>query len=319
MSYLQGEFAFPGKGILSAKEFFPNHPKYSNHNKEIKREAELLCTVYNALFDVIPANTTELKEKAYALRYMVYCLENEGFEDPEKHSSGMETDMYDENACHTLCIYKPWNEVVGTARIILSNKDNWKKSFPMQEVCNSPILEDEDHVKNSCELSRLSLSKKIKREVYKDIPRVLKELDLEKYGYTDAQETELIGKIMSVAILGMCRSLFDQCLDKGILEINAVMTPKHINRLVGQGLVYDQIGDAIDFHGERIPFKFNLYDLFENLLAGHLERWHVASDSGTLHNRAMDIHMQRRPKSYGLYVDEPVISAANVNIDYNIK
>lgn len=50
-------------------------------------------------FEMIPADSYELKQELYKLRYQVHCLER-GFLDPEE--DGVKYDDYDHNSSHYL-------------------------------------------------------------------------------------------------------------------------------------------------------------------------------------------------------------------------
>ena len=50
-----------------------------------KIRSGLLYNLYYKLFDVVLADTDELREQALRLRYQVFCLEHDGFEDPAAH------------------------------------------------------------------------------------------------------------------------------------------------------------------------------------------------------------------------------------------
>lgn len=122
-------------------------------------KSNFLFNAFYRLFDVVHADTPELEEQALRLRYQVFCLEHNGYEDPSLHPDGMERDVYDKFSQHALLIYKPTGQPMGTTRVIRHNPDSIAESFPMQKLCNSRYLQDETYVKNSCEFSRFCVSR----------------------------------------------------------------------------------------------------------------------------------------------------------------
>ncbi|MDD1617696.1 MAG: hypothetical protein CG439_2784 [Methylococcaceae bacterium NSP1-2] len=63
-----------------------------------------IIDAFNNYFEMIPANTDELKQEVYKLRYQVYCLER-NFLEPD--ANGVEHDEYDHHSSHYLIrIYK---------------------------------------------------------------------------------------------------------------------------------------------------------------------------------------------------------------------
>src|SRR5450759_1105965 len=83
-------------------------------------------------FEVRVADTHDLIEESYRLRYQVYCLERHFLEG----ASGIESDEFDANSCHTVLLNRASGEVVGSARLVLGS--NWypHDSFPMQRFCD---------------------------------------------------------------------------------------------------------------------------------------------------------------------------------------
>ena len=65
---------------------------------------EAFYSNYNRTFSIVEANTDELRETCFKLRYEVYCIEND-FEDPTRNPNQMERDTYDIDAVHFLMIH----------------------------------------------------------------------------------------------------------------------------------------------------------------------------------------------------------------------
>lgn len=93
-----------------------------------------LIAAFNQYFEIIFANTPELLEEAYRLRYKVLCIEQRlpGFE-ASKYSHDLEKDDYDQHSVHILVRHKPSNTYVGTARLILADPANPDKPFPIEK------------------------------------------------------------------------------------------------------------------------------------------------------------------------------------------
>jgi N-acyl amino acid synthase of PEP-CTERM/exosortase system len=68
--------------------------------------------VYGKYFSVVLADTPMLMEEVYRLRYQVYCNE-QGFERPDDHASGLETDGYDHHSVHAALIHRDTGQVCG--------------------------------------------------------------------------------------------------------------------------------------------------------------------------------------------------------------
>jgi N-acyl amino acid synthase of PEP-CTERM/exosortase system len=61
---------------------------------------------FDTYFRAVSADTRELIDKAFALRYQVYCLERQ-FEDPSQQSAGLESDEFDRHSVHSLVFHRP--------------------------------------------------------------------------------------------------------------------------------------------------------------------------------------------------------------------
>ena len=89
---------------------------------------ERLLDVYHSYFDCLSADSSELLEEAFKLRYQVYCVEN-AYEDPAENPNGLEVDEYDYHSVHSVLIHRPTGLVAGTVRMILPRG----REFPMRK------------------------------------------------------------------------------------------------------------------------------------------------------------------------------------------
>ncbi|MGK7950603.1 MAG: GNAT family N-acyltransferase [Xenococcaceae cyanobacterium] len=61
---------------------------------------------FDKYFQLIVANTAELKQEVFSIRYQVYC-EELNFEPAENFPNGLEKDIYDERSIHYLLQHRP--------------------------------------------------------------------------------------------------------------------------------------------------------------------------------------------------------------------
>ena len=255
-----------------------------------KVKADILFSLFYKLFDVVHADTPELKQEAHRIRYQVFCLENEGYEDPAAHPDGMERDEFDDNADHALLIYKPMNLAIGAVRVIKANEENWQKSFPLQSLCDSRYLHDELSVKNSCEFSRLCISKE-RRNLIKQEAKKLRRIFNNDDGLNlKIYEKPLLHIAMAIAPLGLIRGAFELTTKNNCLNVFGVMEPFHIKRLENAGLVHETIGPVMDYHGKRVPFLCNLLEVYENAMVNNHEIWNLVTLQGKNHQTALDLY-----------------------------
>ncbi|MCB1650636.1 MAG: PEP-CTERM/exosortase system-associated acyltransferase [Alphaproteobacteria bacterium] len=264
-----------------------------NHDLLSKLKADVIFNVFYKIFDVVHADTPELLEQAYRLRYKVFCEEHDGYEDPSKHPSGMETDHYDSNTEHALLIYKPDNLPIGTIRIIKPNQESWSQSFPLQNLCDSPLIQNEIYVQNACEFSRFCISRDLRNYVKQDLQERSKVFSAKNAGFFLPHEKMLLKVALAMAPLGLIRGAYELALKNNILNVIGVMESINIQRLAQAGLVYNTIGPTIEYHGKRVPFQCNILEVSEHAIQNNYPVWNVVSVKGKVHQDAVNVHNRK--------------------------
>jgi N-acyl amino acid synthase of PEP-CTERM/exosortase system len=178
-------------------------------------------------FQKIEQNDPRFKD-ILALRYRVYC-EERGFESPEDHPDGLETDEYDDSSIHFAAIARKTQKVVGTIRLIL----NSEKIFPIEE--SFEFTKSLPHIERDRlgEVSRLALSRRYCREL--------------KGGLRLGSEA---GEVVSGLIH---RMVYEGC-QLGIHHMYAVMARGLPILLARRKIFFSKIGPAKEYHGLRTPY-----------------------------------------------------------------
>ncbi len=248
---------------------------------------ERLVDVYRRWFDVIPATSDALLEKAYRLRYQVYCVENP-FEDPAENPDGLETDEYDAHAVHSLLVHRPSGATAGTVRLILPEppmgavrlvlpdpKDR-DGSLPILKVCDHPLLRDRQHfpVEEMAEVSRFCISKDFRRR--RGDTRYPGVFDNPAIRPAPDEERRLIPHMT----LGLIEALVRMSVENGVQYWCAVMEPPLLRLLARLGIHFDPIGEMIDYHGKRQPCYRKLDELLAQVWDERADVWEVLTDEG---------------------------------------
>ena len=270
---------------FSHSQLLPN----AEVNLKQKIKVNVIHNLFYKIFDVVYADTPELKEEAHKMRYRVFCEEHDGYEDPEKHANGMEYDKYDGYSDHSLLIYKATGETIGTVRTIYSKLHDWEHSMPLQEICGSRYLHDELYIQNSVEFSRLCLSQELRKKVKQDVRSLTSNFNNRFTFY----EKPLLNIALSMAPLALCRAGFEMAMRRDCLNIFGIMEPKYIKRLQASGLVFTPIGPEIEYHGTRQPFISNILETLDNSLHNNYEAWSAITNKGSIHHDAMELHMKQ--------------------------
>lgn len=283
----------------AAKTANTNTPSFKAFWRTVR--SQLIHYAFYELFDVVAANTPQLLEEAHRVRYQVFCVENKGYENPSDHPHGMEKDRYDDHSSHALVMHRSSGKAVGTVRVILPNPKDLMDSFPIQRLCDHPLLKDPNHIARTCEISRLAL----KREFQVDMVKICNKKFLsylkhdKKYNQGAFQRFLMTGGLR-MAPMGLVRGMFMQALRHECLEGFGVMEPRVISNLKKVGFVMEPIGPATNYHGLRVPFKFNISQIFENGFKNSFDTWNVVTNKGELHDLARNIEFlqQLQHKDY---------------------
>jgi len=116
-------------------------------------------------FEIVVANTAELRDAAFALRHDVYCREL-GYEPVTV--DGRERDAYDERALHYLLAHAPTGTWAGCVRVVFAARTGTSLGLPF-ETAGVPLLDAvRTHVRETPgavigEISRLTVAAAFRR------------------------------------------------------------------------------------------------------------------------------------------------------------
>lgn len=171
----------------------------------------------------------------YRLRYKVYC-EEKGFERPEDHPRGIESDEYDKNSRHFMAASE--SHVIGTARLILSSG----KEFPVEKNCR--IETDLSGLDRSRlgEISRLAVSKEYCRA-------------------RNDNRDMAFARRRQMIVFGLYKLIYVESKKMGFTHWIAVMSDGLHQLLAKIGIIFTPIGPAVDYHGVRTPYLGSIEEI----------------------------------------------------------
>lgn len=214
-------------------------------------------------FDTYPADTPELLEKAYRVRYRVYCEEN-CFENPHDHPTGLEIDEFDTRSVHTLLVDRENRAVAGTVRLILPDWSDPEGSLPVNTVSGRRQL----HSDRCAEISRFAVSKE-----YRRLSETLAE-------QCDCHASRRL--VMPCITLGLMKGVISMSVEHGITDLYAVMEPSLLRLLSRFAIYFKPMGPLVDYHGLRQPCHVNLETLLERIKMGRPDVWDMVTDEGRI-------------------------------------
>jgi N-acyl amino acid synthase of PEP-CTERM/exosortase system len=229
-----------------------------------------ILDAFNCYFEMVSADTEELKQEVYKLRYQVYCLER-GFLDMPP--DGLEHDEYDEHSCHYLIRHRESQTYMATTRLILPNK----KPFPMEansEIDNIELVKTipRNHL---AELSRFCVSKQFRRRA--------NEQNLIITNDTDESRLPPRGKSSSASItLSLFACAIQMSVDHNIQYWYAIMEPASKRIASALGIYFVEVGSPVDYHGIRVPYAIKVADILNTAAEKSPEYWAMLTNDGKI-------------------------------------
>src|SRR5690606_17655762 len=99
---------------------------------DIMTEHVSIAENFNQYFEIVYADTAELRQESFRIRHMVYC-EELGWE--PLREDGMETDPFDSAAFCLLLRHRNSGRYAGTVRVIIPPPENAALQLPFEQYC----------------------------------------------------------------------------------------------------------------------------------------------------------------------------------------
>ncbi len=257
---------------------------------------------FKRAFILIKADTPELKQKVYQLRYQVYCLQLKlpGF-CAANYPDKLEKDQYDDHSCHTLIQFVPTGEFVGTTRLILPNPLNPEKKLPIEEhtqIDPGLLVLDSETRKHTAEISRFLVTphfdrrkgdrrKNAEQNRKSSTPETTPDNTQEDRRKgdrrtADRRSTLNIYMVLMAAVVRMT-------VEHDVQYWLSAMEPT-LNRLLSfTGLDGRPVGPLANFHGPRRPYFGVVKDMLDKLYARNFGAWEVITDRGKYWHRKVPV------------------------------
>lgn len=206
-------------------------------------------------------NDKVLKD-TFRMRYELY-VDEFGFERKEDHPNGIETDVYENESVHFACLNES-DSVVGTLRLVL----NSEKGFPIEHATKLNFPKEKPDPDKTGEISRLTVTKDLRRRKEDGMYGVESYLKKKEGGILPDDGTipkEMAGRKNPIIVLGLYQVMFHESLRQGLTHWYMITEKKVFYALKKYGFLFQQIGEPIQYHGERIPYFANIHELVVNL------------------------------------------------------
>lgn len=236
---------------------------------------EHLSDVYDSYFDIrhdVSADA-ELLKQVLALRYQVYCVEND-YEDANDHPDGFERDEYDARSIHSLLIHRASGAVAGTVRMILPDPNAPHGSLPIDLVCEQAALRDDLILprESVAEVSRFAVSKQFRR-------RLEDASTPSGVGPNWVEHRSAQRRVPHIS-LGLAQALVCNGFRFGITHLVAVMEPSLLRMYDHLGVHWTKLGPKVRFHGMRQPCWTRLDDMMQGTRLQRPDVWELVTSDG---------------------------------------
>ena len=214
---------------------------------------------FDDFFEVLRAQTPDLLEQVYRLRYRVYCLEH-AFEDPAQYPANLETDPFDAISEQVALVYRPTSEVIGTVRLVLPGQT--EPPLPIFQVLGAA---ESDRLR---EYPRSQLAEISRYAVAKSFRRRLGESEYPDVQWVD-EPAQANRRLSPHLTLGLMRAVLGISIARDIEYLCACMRPALLKLLHKAGLDFEPLGGLVNLHGARQPCIGSRSVLLDSLKIRH--------------------------------------------------
>ncbi len=235
-----------------------------------------LYRAFHEHFEIIIADTPSLLEAVFRMRYQKLCIDmNVSGYEASLYPDGQERDNYDDHSSHVLIRHRQTNEFIGTTRLIMFDKKNPKKLFPVEQYTqiDSELFKVNKYSRqHTGEISRFLIIKKFKRR--KAERRNLKTREtVVGAANTDRRSIKNLTLVLAAGIVRLSAKY-------NISNWFTIMDPA-LNRLLNYySLDLNPIGPAIQHYGLRRPYYGKLSEIFDKMKQVNLDAWEVVTEYG---------------------------------------
>lgn len=244
-----------------------------------------LLSAFNQYFELVHADTDELREEVFQLRYQVYVLET-GFEteadckktiNPDGQIVYLEEDEYDTRSDHYLLRHLRTGLYAATTRLVLPDRRRLEAPYPIEAHCALDQPARDFAIRAHLgEISRFAVSKVFKRRLGEasSLAGVASDIDM----YFEEDERRVLPHIS----LGLFAAVMRMAHEHHISHCYAVMEPALVRLLGRFGVIFHRIGPDVDYHGLRVPCLTTADEALPNIQRVAPQVWDLITNRGEL-------------------------------------
>ena len=205
----------------------------------------------------------DVLKDTFRMRYEVYVKEFE-FEKAADHPGGLETDEYEDDSVHFACLNEN-DSVVGTIRLVFDSD----KGFPIEHAVETTFVGEKPSRSKIAEISRLTVSKDLRRRKEDGQYGVESYLKKEEGGVLPDNGSipdEMLGRKNPIIVLGLYQVMYHESRRRSLSHWYMISETKLFHALKKYGFLFHPIGDTVWYHGERAPYLGNIEEIEKELI-----------------------------------------------------
>jgi N-acyl amino acid synthase of PEP-CTERM/exosortase system len=230
-----------------------------------------ISTQFLQNFKLVVASTPKLREEVYKIRYKVYCHELK-YEAEENFPNAMEQDVYDQRSIHCLLMHARSGLYAGCVRLVLPEPhSNVEANLPYQRVYGQKSQADMTKLErlpygSFGEVSRLAVTAEFRK----------RERDAEgsTLHQTSAKHSNLVESdrryfpLIALGLYLAATSFVQEYRLDGAVTLMEPRLARHLRRF---GINCHQVGELVEFHGQRGLFHMSLEAVLSSMDANTQE------------------------------------------------
>jgi len=217
---------------------------------------------FTKYFQVRVADTKELRHQAFKIRHNVYAQEL-GWE-PVREDE-LETDPYDDYAYHVVLEHCASKTFAGSVRIVIPPPHLLNFMTPFEDNCLASTIEGmldmADYPRGSFgEISRIAVPTSFRRRPNEAKKPYIITGTTSSHIFTAEERREFPN--IAIGLYLSAVAMADICQHKAMFVMVEPRLSRHLTRV---GLPFVQVGEVIDYHGQRALFRLNAQDFSSSL------------------------------------------------------
>ncbi len=216
---------------------------------------------------VVPADSAELLDRAFRLRFQVYCIER-GFEEAAAFPDGRERDGEESRSLHSLLLDRATGSAMGTVRLILPRRGHELPVFKL--IGDGRLRAAGLPLETTAEVSRFAVAKAFRtrfEEAWRTRP-------------VRGPVADSRGPALQLMTFGLIRAVVMMSALGEITHIVAMMEPALLRLLLRLGIAFHPLGEPVDHHGLRQPGWAVMEHLIASIKECHPELGEIITARG---------------------------------------